>query len=58
MREAQTRSGGFEAIPDLEEVARKLGFGEGCIIDADALADEAEVGRGVEADFSGILGED
>jgi hypothetical protein len=56
--EAQARSGVFEAVPDLEEVARELGFGEGDVVDADALADEAEVGGGVEADFPRVPGED
>ena len=46
------RAGGvFEAVPYFEEISCKYFFGEGLVVDLDALAHEAEVGRGVEADF-------
>lgn len=45
-------SGGvFESIPYFEEVFCEEGLGEGFIVYLDALADEAEVWGGVEADF-------
>lgn len=59
MWKPEALGGGFERVPDLGEVGCEFGFGEGDIIDADTLADEAEVRGGVEADFAaGVLGED
>lgn len=43
--------GGFQAVPDLEEVLREEGLGEGRTIDLDTFADGAEVRGGVHCSF-------
>lgn len=41
----------FQTVPCLEKVSREHCLGKGLIVDLDPLADEAEMGRCVEADL-------
>lgn len=43
----------FQAVPYFEEVPGEKRLGDGFIVDLDALADEAQVGRRKQADASG-----